>query len=195
MAPEDPNTAAKLQEAELAAAEAIGTLIEFWGFKRQMGRIWTLLYLSDEPLAAAEICDRLQLSAGAASMTLAELEHWGVVQRTRKAGDRRDFFSAETDIWKMVSRVWRERELRQIERAMDAFEKARRLVEPLARGPAGTARARFKLERLRTLGSLARLGEALATMALDQGKLDLSPLRVWRTFFANAQPPRSPDEP
>jgi DNA-binding transcriptional regulator GbsR (MarR family) len=182
----------KLHEAELTAAEAVGTLIEFWGFKRQMGRIWTLLYLSDEPLGAAEICERLQLSAGAASMTLAELEHWGVVQRLRKAGDRRDFFSAETDLWKMISRVWRERELRQIERAIDAFERARKLAEPLSKAKGAPPRYRFKAERLRLLTSLARLGEALAKAVLENGKLDLSPLRGWRA--ASGHNSTSPDD-
>lgn len=167
-------------EAELLAAEAVGGLIEFWGFKRQMGRIWTLLYLSDAPLTASEICERLQLSAGAASMTLAELEHWGVVHRIRKAGDRRDFFAAETDLWKMISHVWRERELRQIERALDAFDRARKLMEPLARIKGAPRAHRLKLDRLRQLNALARLGEAVTRMVLDQGKLDLSPIRAWR---------------
>lgn len=172
------------REAELLAAESIGALIEFWGFKRQMGRIWTLLYLSDEPLPAHEICERLKLSAGAASMTLAELEHWGVVHRIRKAGERRDFFAAETDIWKMVTHVWRERELRQIERALDAFERARKLMEPLAKAKGSPRGYRVKLERLRQLAGLARVGEALARAVLEQGKLDLSPLRAWRAGSA-----------
>jgi len=167
-------------EAELLAAEAIGGLIEFWGFKRQMGRIWTLLYLSDDALAAQDICDRLQLSAGAASMTLAELEQWGVVHRLRKPGERRDFFAAEIDIWKMVTHVWRERELRQIERAQVAFDRAKRLVEPLAKAKNATRAHKVKLARLRQLAALAKVGDALARMVLDQGKLDLGPLRSWR---------------
>src|SRR4051812_8297201 len=97
-------------------ADAVGALMEFWGFKRVMGRVWTLLYLEGEALAAPDICERLEISAGAASMTLGELEHWGVVVRTRRPGDRREYFEAETDVWKMVSRVLRERELQQIER-------------------------------------------------------------------------------
>lgn len=172
------------REAELLAAEAVGGLIEFWGFKRQMGRIWTLLYLCDDPLSAQDICDRLKLSAGAASMTLAELEQWGVIHRIRKAGERREFFAAETDIWKMVTHVWRERELRQIERAQDAFDRAKRLMEPLAKARGASRSNRLKLERLRQLASLARLGEALARAVLEQGKLDLGPLRAWRAGTA-----------
>src|ERR1700730_15514117 len=102
------------QERELLheAADAVGALMEFWGFKRVMGRIWALL-------SASELCDQLSISSGAASMALAELEHWAVVRRIRRAGDRREYFEAETDVWKMISRVLRERELTQIERTLD----------------------------------------------------------------------------
>ena len=58
-------------------------------------------------------------------MALAELEHWAVVRRSRKPGDRREYFEAETDIWKMISRVLRERELLQIERALEVFDRVR----------------------------------------------------------------------
>jgi len=178
---ENPGGLEPAHEAELLAAEAVGGLIEFWGFKRQMGRIWTLLYLSADPLPAHVICERLKLSAGAASMTLAELEHWGVVHRGRRAGERRDYFGAETDIWKMVSHVWRERELRQIERAQQAFDRARALMEPLAAKKGARRAHQVKLARIRQLAALAKVGEALARLVVDQGKLDLSPLRAWRS--------------
>src|SRR5437762_14088467 len=114
------------RESELLheVADAVGALMEFWGFKRLMGRVWTLLVLRGEPLSAAELCEQLEISSGAASMTLAEMEHWGVVLRLRKPGDRREYFEAEADIWRMISRVLRERELMQIERALDVFERA-----------------------------------------------------------------------
>src|SRR5918912_881500 len=48
-------------------ADAVGALMEFWGFKRVMGRLWTVLYLTGEPLSAAELCDRLAISTGAVS--------------------------------------------------------------------------------------------------------------------------------
>lgn len=34
-----------IEAAQLRVADAIGVLMEFWGFKRPMGRLWTLLYL------------------------------------------------------------------------------------------------------------------------------------------------------
>ncbi len=169
--------ATRAQEQELLheVADAVGALMEFWGFKRVMGRLWTLLYLRDEPLAAAELCEQLAISTGAASMTLAELEHWGVVRRSRKPGDRREYFEAETDIWRMVSRVLRQRELVQVERALDVFEHARaQLGQKIPPGEHG--RVERVNERIDRLADLARLGRGLLTAIVSQGKVDLAPL-------------------
>jgi DNA-binding transcriptional regulator GbsR (MarR family) len=64
------NDEEELWQSEALVSDSIGRLIEFWGFKRNMGRLWAILYLSDRPLSAPEIQDRLQLSSGAVSMTL-----------------------------------------------------------------------------------------------------------------------------
>ena len=169
--------ATKAEERKLLheVADAIGALIEFWGFKRVMGRLWTILYLQDEPATAAELCERLEISTGAASMTLAELERWGVVKRSRKPGDRREYFEAETDIWKMVSRVLRERELQQIDRALDVLERARKLVAE-SPPPGDGARARLLAERIGRLADLARLGRTFLTAIVDNARVDLGPL-------------------
>jgi DNA-binding transcriptional regulator GbsR (MarR family) len=156
-------------------ADAVGALMEFWGFKRVMGRLWSVLYLTGEPLSAAELCERLALSTGAVSMTLADLERWGVVRRSRKPGDRREYFEAETDVWKMVSRVLRERELSQIERALEVFDRAReRLLRAIP--PGEQARVSRMTERIAHLADLARVGRGLLTAMVQQHKVDLAPL-------------------
>src|SRR3954465_14615659 len=165
------------RETELLheVADTVGALMEFWGFKRVMGRVWTMLYLRGEPLSAAELCEQLEISSGAASMALSELEHWGVVRRSRKAGDRREYFEAESDIWKMISRVLRERELLQIERALDVFDRAR---EQLGKSGAPGEHARLQQISQRTArrGDLARIGRGLLVALVQQGKADLAPL-------------------
>jgi len=75
-------------------SDVIGRLIEFWGFKRNMGRIWSVLYLSPDPLSAEDLRHALQLSSGAVSMTLSELSRWGVVRRVWLQGERKDFYTA-----------------------------------------------------------------------------------------------------
>jgi DNA-binding transcriptional regulator GbsR (MarR family) len=174
-------------EAELLVAEAVGRLIEFWGFRAVLGRIWAILYLSEQPLSASQLCDRLTISTGAASMSLAELERWGVVVRHRPMGERKDFFEAETDIWKMVSRVYRERELVQIERALEAFAQAATLFDLSAKvGDAQERRAgRFARERTANLVELARLGRTLLSSLVERGRVDFTPLLSW-----TRKPPR-----
>ena len=53
------------QRAVELCADTMGELIAFWGFKSSMGRIWTLLYLSEDPVPADVIAERTSLSAGA----------------------------------------------------------------------------------------------------------------------------------
>jgi len=164
-------------QAELEVADTIGRLMEFWGFKRPMGRMWTLLYLSPAPLGAAELGEQLKMSAGAVSMTLNELLKWGAVKKSWRPGERRDFYEAETSIGKLVQRVLRERELDLVRRFAEALSNAEAAL-PRASESGGSPD--FKRDRVHELQRLARLGETLLT-ALVAGKVvDPSPfLKVY----------------
>jgi DNA-binding transcriptional regulator GbsR (MarR family) len=167
-----------LWPSERAASDAVGRLIEFWGFKRNMGRVWTLLYLSDRPLTAQDLKERLQISAGAVSMTVTELLRWGVVKKVWIQGERRDHFVAEGQIWKMISRVLRERELVEIQEAIAAFEQA--LAAARARAVSGDARERARAEvqaeRIGQLLELARLGHTLVDALVRTARIDATAL-------------------
>lgn len=165
-----------LWESEVLVSDSIGRLIEFWGFKRNMGRLWSILYLSDRPLSAPEIQERLQLSSGAVSMTLNELIRWGVVKKVWIQGERRDHFSAEGNFWKMISRVFNERERVEVLDAIDTMEDAIRFLQDKARAPQERARAQFQEERIRELLDLARFGKQLLDALIKDGKVDGSPL-------------------
>lgn len=154
-------------QTELEVADTVGRLMEFWGFKRPMGRMWTLLYLAPAPLAAAELGEQLKMSAGAVSMTLNELLKWGAVRKSWRPGERRDFYEAETSIGKLVQRVLRERELelvRQFDEALGNAEAA------LPRTTTDGGATDFKRGRVQELQRLAKLGETLLT-ALVAGKI------------------------
>lgn len=105
-------------EARLEICQIIGRMMELWGFRKNLGRIWTLLFLSDGPISAGEIGDQLSLSRGSTSMALQELLRWGVVRKSWKPGERKDFFEAEQNVAKMVLRVLNERELPAIDEAI-----------------------------------------------------------------------------
>ena len=173
-----PAAPSDLWPSEQLLSEAVGRLMDFWGFKRHMGRIWTVLYLSDEPLGATELRDKLQLSAGSVSMAINELLRWGVVKKIWVHGQRRDHFVAESNLWKMVSRVFRERELVEVLEAITAMESAlASLADKLAsRDPAVRARAETQRARIERLLELARLGRRLIEGLLETARLDALPL-------------------
>lgn len=164
-----PQTSQRAQ-AELEVAETVGRLMQFWGFKRVMGKLWTALYLSPAPITAAEIGARLELSAGAVSMGLAELEHWGCVHRTARPGDRHDYFEAEADIWKMVRTVLTTRELALIREFRGSLDRA---IATAAGPDAASAHVRARLENL---GGLAKTGEALLLALVRGNPIDPTPL-------------------
>jgi DNA-binding transcriptional regulator GbsR (MarR family) len=174
----DGDSEGELWRSEMLVSDAIGRLMEFWGFKRTMGRVWTVLYLSDEPLTAADLRDRLQISSGAVSMTVNELSRWGVVKKVWVKGDRRDFFTAEGNFWKMISRVLNERERAEILDAIDAMKEA--LVDLEQRAKSGDLatrrRAEVQRERIEQLLSLARLGKQLLERLIHHGRVDATPL-------------------
>jgi DNA-binding transcriptional regulator GbsR (MarR family) len=172
-----------LSPAEQRVTDAIGRLIEFWGFKRHMGRIWALLYLSEEPLTARDIRDRLGLSVGTVSMTLQELQRWGVVRRVHHMGVRSELFEAELNLWKMVSRVFRERELFEITEAVAALEAA---LDALNEEPAST-RGVLQRSRIEALLEVARIGRTLLEALVSTGRVDASDLA--RLFLGQSSSP------
>jgi len=167
-----------LWPSEALVSDIVGRIIEFWGFKRNMGRVWAVLYLSQEPLTAQELRDLLRLSSGAVSMILSELSRWGVVRKVWIQGDRRDHFAAEVQLWRMISRVLSEREKTEIVVFMEACEEAMRFLESkvTAHDARDRAKAQLQLERIKALHELARLGKKLLDGLLSTAKLDAEPL-------------------
>src|ERR1700754_5037599 len=98
----------KLNEARqqfIASWCAFGT---HWGINRTMAKIHALLFVSAEPLSAEDVMEELNISRGNANMNIRELINWGLVQRTLITGERREFFTAEKDIWKVVRQIVKE---------------------------------------------------------------------------------------
>jgi DNA-binding transcriptional regulator GbsR (MarR family) len=179
-APKAPPASFALQQADLAVAEAVGALMELWGFKRQLGRVWAVLFLSERPLAAPDLCERLQISTGLLSMSLAELRRWSVVRSVEVPGDRKEHFEAETNVWRLVTRVLREREMVAVRGALDGFERA--LAEVRAAladvDPAVKAQARFKARRLEQLVELSRAALNVLRLLVDSARADVGPLKA-----------------
>lgn len=77
-----------------------------WGVPRSMTELHALLYIVGSPMNTDEIMKQLSISRGNASMTLRTLLDWGIINRTHKHDDRKDYYSAEQDVWKLLQ-PWR----------------------------------------------------------------------------------------
>ncbi len=175
-----PSPSYALSRVDLSVADAVGALMELWGFRRQLGRIWAVLFLSDRPLAAPDLCERLRISTGLLSMSLAELRHWGVVRSIEVPGDRKEHFEAETNVWRLVARVLREREMRAVEEALATFERALADVRAALADvdPAVKAAARVRAKRLELLADLSRAALNVLKLLVDSARADIGPLKA-----------------
>lgn len=148
-----------LQKAQDELAHLFESIAEFWGFTRTQGRIFGLLYLSPMPLDHRTIRERLGISAGSTSMTLATLQDWGVVQRQER------HYRAETDLWKLITNVIRRREQEKI---TDALVRLRRAMDCFQNLDAKEPYVKFAFERLRYLHDFFQLGHALLNALIRQ---------------------------
>lgn len=172
----------RLGPAEVLITDTMGRLAEFWGFRRNLGRTWAVLYLEGRALTASDLQQRLKLSTGAVSMTLTELQRWGVVRREWEPGERRKLYVAEVDVWRVASRMLRGRELVEVDAAVDAMERALEgLRDDLAQssGPDRDALAQ-KVRRVEGLLDLLRILASILRLLITTGRLDASVLAGYR---------------
>ncbi len=112
----------ELAEARKQFVAAWGSFGSNWGINRTMAQIHALLLVTSRPMGADEIMQELTISRGNANMNIRELINWGLVERVVVSGERREFFSAEKDIWKVARIIVRERKKRELEPMMRFLE-------------------------------------------------------------------------
>ena len=86
-----------------------------WGINRTVGRIYAVLFLSETPLNAEEIVEKLGFSRSNVSMGLKELQAWNLVRLKHLPDDRRDYFTTPDDLWEIVRTLVDERKKREID--------------------------------------------------------------------------------
>jgi DNA-binding transcriptional regulator GbsR (MarR family) len=111
-------TAAELRAARDRFISQWGVISTAWGINRTMAQIHALLLTSPAPLATDEIMAALQISRGNVNTNLRELVGWGLLRVVLRKGERREYFEAEKEVWKIFCTIVRERQRREIEPAL-----------------------------------------------------------------------------
>lgn len=105
----------KLTEAKQQFISSWGAFGTHWGINRTMAQIHALLLISPDPLTQDDLMEELNISRGNANMNIRELINWGLVERVILSGERKEYFVAEKDIWKVVRQIVKERKKRELE--------------------------------------------------------------------------------
>jgi DNA-binding transcriptional regulator GbsR (MarR family) len=113
----------KLPEARQQFISSWGAFGTHWGINRTMAQIHALLLVSPDPLTQDDIMEELNISRGNTNMNIRELINWGLVERVILPGERKEFFTAEKDIWKVVKQIVKERKKRELEPMMQLLDK------------------------------------------------------------------------
>ncbi|HET9316608.1 MAG TPA: MarR family transcriptional regulator [Vicinamibacteria bacterium] len=86
-----------------------------WGINRTVAQIHALLYVSEPPLTAEAIAETLSVARSNVSVSLRELQAWGLVRVVHLLGDRRDHFQTTKDVWEMFQIVIEGRKRREVD--------------------------------------------------------------------------------
>lgn len=151
---------------EAIVVDAVGSVIDFWQFKRNQGRVWAILFLRQRAMTAAEIQEALGLSKGAVSMLVRDLEQWGVIARVRQPQDQNWRYEAESDLLAMVRRVIGSREMTLVSRVRNDLEAAEKLARESGAG-------RDAVKRIGTMRLLASMVEKALQVFLKTARLDV----------------------
>lgn len=110
--------ATTLSQIKRDFVEGLSQISRFWGFPKGMGAIFAVLYLSPTALSLDEIVERTGLTKGAVSTEVRTLARMGLVHRSTKLGDRKDYYTAETDFYAAIRSILQERQNSEFDRAV-----------------------------------------------------------------------------
>jgi len=112
----------KLTEAKQQFISSWGAFGTHWGINRTMAQIHALLLVSPDPITQDDMMEELNISRGNVNMNIRELINWGLVERVILSGERKEYFTAEKDIWKVVKQIVKERKKRELEPLMKLLD-------------------------------------------------------------------------
>ena len=144
-----------------------GLMARTWGINSTMGELFALLYITGTEWTADDLRNWLGVSRGNVSMNLRELLSWGVVHKVHRAGERRELFRAETDVWTLFRKILSERKRRELDPSLGVLDRAYKVAQddPVLHELKG------RIEPLRTF---FRLIDAMAVQLLSMPPGDLA---------------------
>ena len=109
--------------------EGMGGIGEFWGIARAMGQLWAVLYLNPDPMTMDQLVQAVGITKGHASTNLRQLLRLGLVTKRRRPGDRKEYYTPQSDLWAFARSILRERQKQEFDQALASTQEALAVLE------------------------------------------------------------------
>ncbi len=151
--------------------EGLSQISRFWGFPKGMGAIFAVLYLSPTPLPLDEIVSETGLTKGAISTEIRALARMGLVHRSTKLGDRKDYYTAESDFYAAIRSILQERQNSEFDRAVRSVKET---LTKMDENWVDDAEWKFVYERVQALQSFFDAIDSLSKAVIRLKSLGIS---------------------
>lgn len=173
-----------LLEARQNFIQGMSRISNFWGFPKAMGAIFGAIYLSPTPLSLDEIVEHVGVTKGSVSTNVRTLERLGMVHKQIRLGDRKDYYEAEADFWKIVKGVLREREQSEFDLAIKTVSDSLDMVKEAKPAESEADTAQFLQQRME---NMQRFFNTLDNIVATLLALDNLRLNSVRNMFGKSQ--------
>ncbi len=149
-------------EAKDKFIQTWGSLGTLWGINKAMAQIHALLLISPEPLSMEDVMEQLHISRGNTSMNLRQLIDWGIVYKTSKVGERKEYFASEKDINELAKQIARERSRREIKPTLKVLKEVSSIEDD------GAAKTKELIKQTKALHELASTADSIMNRVVSQ---------------------------
>ncbi len=169
-----------LQLVHDSMMQGLGQLADYFGYNRVMGELYGTLLLHPGAVSLDELKERVHKSKASVSMNTRTLEYMGAVKEVWVREDNpsnRKYYEAESDLWKILSKLLGGRELKDIELAIGVMEENIIMLDQMKASLNGdhAKLAEFYIERMTILVGFFRFAKLILTTILEQAeKIDLN---------------------
>jgi DNA-binding transcriptional regulator GbsR (MarR family) len=166
----------KLTQLKQDFTEGLSQISRFWGFPKGMGAIFAVLYLSPLPLPLDEIVQQTGLTKGAISTEVRTLARMGLVHRSSKLADRKDYYEAESDFYKSIRSILKERQNSEFDNAIRSVQETLKKLES-GSVSGDEAEVQFVYERIKALQEFFDAIDTLTSAVIKLESLGLGNIK------------------
>lgn len=150
------------RETELLREESVEYFVSFvqmFGLPKSIGQIYGTLFVSTVPLSMDEIISDTGISKGSASQGLTLLRSLGAVTSLHQEGDRREHFTADLNVSRIVSHFFENRVKEQLSGSESKIERMLVLARDLDRE--NDSEAASLTQRIKALKKWQKRGQGI----------------------------------